>query len=106
MTMGTKPQSQSQLEGPIDKEQPRWAQDTETMTRKNIIYGTAWKGEQTADLVYLALKSGFRAIATAAQPKHYREDLVGEGIRRAIKDGIVTRKDIFVSWCFPSPLAT
>lgn len=64
---------------------------------KRLIYGTAWKGDQTADLVYQALKSGFRAIATAAQPKHYREDLVGEGIRRAIGDGIVTRQDLFVS---------
>lgn len=64
---------------------------------ENLIYGTAWKGDQTADLVYLALKSGFRAIATAAQPKHYREELVGEGIRRAVSDGIVTRENIFVS---------
>lgn len=31
-----------------------------------------------------------------AQPKHYREDLVGEGIRRAIRDGVVRREDLHV----------
>lgn len=61
-----------------------------------MIYGTAWKKERTADLVYLALKSGFRAIDTAAQPRHYQEKLVGDGIRRAIADGIVSREDLFV----------
>lgn len=67
---------------------------------EKLVYGTAWKGDQTADLVYLALKAGFRAIATAAQPKHYREELVGEGIRRALSEGLVTREDIFVQTTF------
>lgn len=67
------------------------------MADHTLIYGTAWKGDGTADLVYQALKAGFRAVATAAQPKHYREHLVGEGIARAIRDGVVARADIFVS---------
>ncbi|EEP79159.1 hypothetical protein UREG_04005 [Uncinocarpus reesii 1704] len=46
-----------------------------------FLYGTAWKKGRTADLVYQALCSGFTAVDTAAQPKHYREDLVGEGIQ-------------------------
>ena len=62
-----------------------------------FIYGTAWKKDRTADLVHQALASGFRAVDTAAQPKHYREDLVGEGIRRAIRDGTVRREDLHVS---------
>ncbi len=66
-----------------------------------FIYGTAWKKERTADLVYQAIKAGFRAIDTAAQPKHYNEKGVGEGIRRAIEEGIVKREDLFVS--IPSP---
>ena len=37
-----------------------------------IVYGTAWKQERTKELVVLALQNGFRAIDTAAQPKHYR----------------------------------
>mgnify|MGYP002335725129 CR=1 FL=1 len=61
-----------------------------------LIYGTAWKKERTADLVYAALKTGFRAVDTAAQPKHYDERGVGEGIGRAICEGIVNRKDLFV----------
>lgn len=64
---------------------------------QNLFYGTAWKKEDTAELVYSAIKAGFRSIATAAQPKHYRENLVGEGVRRAIQENIVSRKDLFVS---------
>ena len=63
-----------------------------------FLYGTAWKKERTADLVYQALSSGFLGVDTAAQPKHYREDLVGEGIRRAISEGKVTREKLFVSY--------
>ncbi len=62
----------------------------------SLIYGTAWKKEKTADLVYTAIKAGFRGIDTAAQPKHYQEHLVGDGIRRAIKEGIVKRNELFV----------
>lgn len=68
-----------------------------TQTIPTLIYGTAWKKERTADLVYQAIKAGFRAIDTAAQPKHYQEDLVGDGVRRAIAEGIVRREDLFVS---------
>lgn len=63
-----------------------------------LIYGTAWKKDRTADLVYKALGAGFRAVDTAAQPKHYREDLVGDGIRRAIREGIVKREDLYVGF--------
>lgn len=62
-----------------------------------FLYGTAWKKEKTADLVYQALCSGFRGVDTAAQPKHYREDLVGDGIRRALSEGRVVRENLFVS---------
>lgn len=62
-----------------------------------LMYGTAWKKQQTATLVYQAIKAGFRGIDTAAQPRHYQENLVGEGIRKAIEEGIVKRKELFVS---------
>ncbi|KAL4805026.1 NADP-dependent oxidoreductase domain-containing protein [Aspergillus unguis] len=68
----------------------------------NFLYGTAWKKDRTADLVHQAIRSGFRAVDTAAQPKHYREDLVGEGIRRAISDGTVSREDLYVQTKFTS----
>ena len=61
-----------------------------------LVYGTAWKKDRTADLVYQALKVGFRGVDTAAQPKHYQENLVGDGIRKAISEGIVAREDLYV----------
>ena len=36
----------------------------------NMIYGTAWKKENTTDLVFEALKQGFIGVDTACQPKH------------------------------------
>ena len=67
-----------------------------------FIYGTAWKKAATADLVYEALSSGFTAIDTACQPKHYREDLVGEGVRRAMKELNLKRQDIYIQTKFTS----
>jgi diketogulonate reductase-like aldo/keto reductase len=61
-----------------------------------LVYGTAWKKDRSADLVYSALKNGFRGIDTAGQPKHYNEKGVGEGVQRAIKDGLIKRGGLFV----------
>eukprot|EP00899_Mesostigma_viride_P002169 jgi/Mesvir1/11953/Mv26163-RA.1 len=60
-----------------------------------IIYGTAWKKDRTADLVYQAVMTGFRAIDTACQPKHYKEPGVGEALLRLAADGI-SREQIFL----------
>jgi diketogulonate reductase-like aldo/keto reductase len=69
----------------------------DTLTGKpGFIYGTAWKEEQTAPLVELALRSGFRAIDTANQRRHYNEEGVGEGLAAAYRDGIVVRGDLFL----------
>lgn len=65
-----------------------------------LVYGTAWKKDRTADFVFQALKAGFRGIDTAAQPKHYQENLVGDGIRKAINEGIVTREELYVCVLF------
>ncbi|KAI1480364.1 Aldo/keto reductase [Daldinia eschscholtzii] len=67
-----------------------------------LLYGTAWKKDVTADLVFLALKTGFRGIDTAAQPRHYREDLVGAGVKKAISAGIIKRADLFIQTKFTS----
>ncbi|KAJ7747225.1 NADP-dependent oxidoreductase domain-containing protein [Mycena metata] len=53
---------------------------------KKIIYGTAWR----------AVLHGFRAIDTACQPKHYREDLVGEALLTLQKQHGIQRADIFI----------
>lgn len=66
-----------------------------------LVYGTAWKKDATAKLVYTALKTGFRGIDTAAQPKHYNEAGVAAGFKQAVAEGLVKREDLFVS-C-PSP---
>ncbi|PHH89249.1 hypothetical protein CDD83_6440 [Cordyceps sp. RAO-2017] len=68
-----------------------------------LVYGTAWKKDRTADLVYRALRVGFRGIDTAAQPKHYDERAVGEGVRRAVAEGIVKREDLFIQTKFTAP---
>ena len=65
----------------------------------NMIYGTAWKKENTTNLVFEALKQGFKAVDTACQPKHYREDLVGLGLLKAYEIGI-KRQDLFIQTKF------
>jgi diketogulonate reductase-like aldo/keto reductase len=53
-----------------------------------LIYGTAWKEEETARLTKLALDAGFRGIDTANQRRHYHEAGVGEALRQASLPGI------------------
>lgn len=62
----------------------------------DIIYGTAFKFDDTASLTEAALKAGFRAIDTAANKPQYREAMVGEGIAAMLESGAVRRKDLFV----------
>jgi diketogulonate reductase-like aldo/keto reductase len=62
-----------------------------------IIYGTAWKKDRSSTLVHQALKAGFRGVDTAAQPRHYNEALVGEGISNAILNEEIRRGDLYVS---------
>ncbi|MCP4159959.1 MAG: aldo/keto reductase [Deltaproteobacteria bacterium] len=68
-----------------------------------IIYGTAWKKEQTKDLVIEALKAGFNGIDTACQPKHYNEGMVGDAIT-SFKEHGLKREDIYIQTKF-TPLA-
>lgn len=72
----------------------------ENINVPNMIYGTAWKKDETSNLVYEALKEGFRGIDTAGQPKHYNEKGVGEGINKSIKDNIITRNDLYIQTKF------
>ena len=51
--------------------------------------------EETANSVYYALKDGYRLIDTA---QYYgNEKGVGDGLKRAINDGIVTREEVFIT---------
>ena len=65
-----------------------------------IFYGTAWKKYKTTSLVTLALNSGFRAVDTACQPKHYLEDLVGPAVTQA---SVAVRADLFLQSKFTLP---
>ena len=51
--------------------------------------------EQASDSVYWALSDGYHLIDTAAA--YNNETGVGEGIRRAIDEGLVEREDIFLT---------
>jgi len=66
-----------------------------------ILYGTAWKKEQTAVLVTAAIRAGFRGIDTACQPKHYHEAGVGEGIAACLGSEL-SRADLFLQSKFTS----
>ena len=86
---------------PNESQQSRMAH---TAAMPVMLYGTAWKKERTADFVYQAIKAGFRGIDTAHMKRHYDEAGTGEGIRRAIRDGLVTREDLWVPLLiFPPP---
>ena len=73
------------------------------MSIPRIIYGTAWKKTDTAALVELALRQGFRGIDTACQPKHYHEAGVGEGVASCLSETL-TRADLYLQTKF-TPLA-
>ena len=68
----------------------------------SLIYGTAWKKDATHALVKQAILSGFRGIDTAAQPKHYQEHLVGQGIRDAMAEGSIDREEIYIQTKYAS----
>ena len=68
--------------------------------KPHLIYGTAWKKDETASLVSEAVKAGFRHIDTACQPKHYNEAGVGIGWTKAAKELGLTRKDLWLQTKF------
>jgi diketogulonate reductase-like aldo/keto reductase len=65
-----------------------------------IMYGTAWKEDRTQALALEAVATGFRALDTANQRKHYVEEEVGAAVSVAIGSGTVTREDLFLQTKF------
>src|SRR5205823_14487497 len=65
-----------------------------------LLYGTAWKEDDTERLTALALEQGFRGIDTANQRKHYLEAAVGRAIARAVANGVISRNDLFLQTKF------
>jgi diketogulonate reductase-like aldo/keto reductase len=66
----------------------------------NFLYGTAWKEEQTTKLTELAIETGFRAIDTANQRRHYFEVGVGQALANVYRNGLVKRSDLFLQTKF------
>ncbi|KAL7481969.1 hypothetical protein ACHAW6_007654 [Cyclotella cf. meneghiniana] len=73
-----------------------------TTGRPYLLYGTAWKEENTASLVTQAIHAGFRFIDTACQPKHYNEAGVGKGWTTAASQLGLERSDFFLQTKFTS----
>ena len=69
------------------------------VTLPSFMYGTAWKKDATAQLVQLAVSSGFMAIDTANQIIHYDEALVGEALLALDLKGI-RRETLFLQTKF------
>lgn len=67
----------------------------------SFMYGTAWKKDATKGLVELAVDSGFTAIDTANQLRHYYEIGVGEALLELAKKG-VKRESLFLQTKFTS----
>jgi diketogulonate reductase-like aldo/keto reductase len=65
-----------------------------------IMYGTAWKKGRTKELVEQAVRSGFRGIDTACQPKHYHEKGVGDALASLYASNAVSRGDLFLQTKF------
>jgi diketogulonate reductase-like aldo/keto reductase len=66
----------------------------------DFLYGTAWKENRTSALTEQALRTGFRAIDTANQRRHYFEEGVGQALAVAYGTGLATRKDLFLQTKF------
>jgi diketogulonate reductase-like aldo/keto reductase len=71
--------------------------------RIDILYGTAWKQDDTERLVKRAIETGFRGIDTACQPKHYNEAGVGAGIAACL-NARLKRADLYIQTKF-TPLS-
>lgn len=68
----------------------------ETLPIPSVGLGT-WKipQDQTSDVVYQAIQSGYRHLDCACD--YGNEAQVGQGIARAIADGVCSRKDLWVT---------
>lgn len=59
---------------------------------------SAFPAARAEELVYTALREGFRSLQLHAGTAV--EEAVGRGIRRAIEDGLISREDLFLSAVF------
>lgn len=76
-----------------------WLTSSAGIKMPPLIYGTAWKKEETANYVATALENGFRGIDTAGQPRHYNEGQVGEALQKVRSMGI-QREELYIQTKF------
>ncbi|KAH1435241.1 hypothetical protein KXW29_007125 [Aspergillus fumigatus] len=97
---------------PWDKYILRSVQEAPPVHLPLFLYGTAWKKDRTAGLVYQALNAGFRAVDTAGQPKHYQEELVHASVKSSLHnlcapDASSSVEDAYIdTFLLHSPLST
>lgn len=74
---------------------------SDTLACPPMLYGTAWKEEDTAAHTTAALNAGFRGIDTANQRKHYHEAGVGVAVREFLAHN--PRSALFLQTKFTYP---
>lgn len=87
-------------DGSANSNAPNLEERTVTLNNGAIMptvgLGTALQSnEETAESVYVALKNGYRLLDTAGI--YGNEVGVGQGLKRAIAEGIVKREDVFIT---------
>lgn len=70
------------------------------LTIPSFFYGTAWKEDQTEQLTYAAIASGFLGIDTANQRRHYYEAGVGKAVQQILMEGRLQRSNLFLQTKF------
>ena len=75
-------------------------QDNGVSSVPSILYGTAWKEDNTKRLVLQALNTGFNGVDTANQRKHYFEEAVGDAIQQFLTVSQKSRNDLFIQTKF------
>ena len=53
------------------------------------------EGDECVNSVYMAIQNGYRLVDTAYM--YHNEEAVGEAVRKAIRDGLVTREEMFIT---------
>ncbi len=78
------------------------SQEVQGVSVPSFFYGTAWKEQRTRALAAMALETGFRAIDTANQRRHYFEAGVGDAVKSFLAAGAIPRGELFLQTKFTS----
>lgn len=60
-----------------------------------VLFGTAWKGDKTAEVVSKAISAGFTGIVSGGDSRNYNEKLVGDAIKQSGK-----RENLYIQTSF------